>query len=251
MFENRTYRRQHNKKGLVSFDITVKETNLNIQADTDLSRDAIQAVLDCRAILETHIDAYPDFGASLLPLSFDDETQRFDPDFIPEMIHIMMKAGQLANVGPMAAVAGAVAEYTGRALLDRSDQVVVENGGDIFVKSDTATTITIFANHSPFSMTCGIEITTQADPFGICTSAGTLGHSKSFGKADAAMVFSDSCILADAMATSLGNRIQSTKDIQPAIDWGKTVPGVRGIVIILGEHIGIWGQDMKLIPLTK
>ena len=125
----------------------------------------------------------------------------------------------------------------------------MENGGDIFIKSDTATVFTIFAGTSPFSMTCGIEVARQNEPYGICTSSGTLGHSKSFGRADAAMVFSPSCALADATATAIGNRVKQSSDIQAAIDWGKSIKGIHGIVIILGKDIGVWGESLKLARL--
>lgn len=82
----------------------------------------------------------------------------------------------------------------------------------------------------------------------MCTSSGTLGHSKSFGRADAATVLADSCALADAAATALGNRIQAPRDIEPAIAAGRAMAGVRGIVIILGGQIGLWG-DLQLVRL--
>ncbi len=241
MFENRTYRQQHRKKGLTAFEITVKETNLNIQAGTDLSKTAVKAVLDCRNTIENYIRFNSAFARSLIPLPL--------PDTAPEIIRKMILAGQLARVGPMAAVAGTIAQYTGIRLLEETGEVLVENGGDIFVKSDTKTRFTIYAGDSPFSMTCGIEIKKQEHAYGICTSSGTLGHSKSFGTADAAMVFSNSCALADAAATALGNRINKYDDIQAALDWGKTIDGVRGMVIIKGEKIGMSGQDLKLIRL--
>ena len=241
MFENRSYRRLHRKKGLTAFEVTVKETNLNIQADMDLSREAAGAVVGCRQIIEAYIREHPEFSASLSPVKKNARA--------PELIRTMLAAAQAAGVGPMAAVAGTVAEYTGRKLLNQTRQVMVENGGDIFVKSDTPTVFGIFAGASDFSMSCGIEIATQSRPYSICTSSGTLGHSKSFGRADAAMVFSDSCALADAMATALGNRVETPEDIEPAIAWGKTIDGVRGMVVILGENIGIWGKDLKLTAL--
>ncbi len=241
MFENRTYRHHHQKEGLTAFEITVKETNLNIQAGTDLSETAVKTVLDCRNTIENYICLNPKFARSLTPLPL--------PDTAPEIIREMILAGQLARVGPMAAVAGTIAQYTGIRLLEKTGQVLVENGGDIFVKSDTKTRFTIYAGKSPFSMTCGIEIKKQEQAYGICTSSGTLGHSKSFGTADAAMVFSNSCSLADAAATALGNRIKKSNDIQAALDWGKTIDGIRGMVIIKGKKIGMFGQDLKLVSL--
>ncbi len=241
MFENRTYRKQHQKKGLIPFDITVKETNLNIQAQSDLTDIAIKAALTCRNYIEAYIKLYPGFATSLVPLESHGTA--------PEIIENMLKAASLAGVGPMAAVAGAVAEYTGNALLKYSQQVLVENGGDIFVKSDTETIFGIYAENSPFNLTTGILVGKKDKPYGICTSSGTLGHSKSFGKADAATVLSYSCHLADASATALGNMVNKPADINNAIDRGKSIPGVLGIAIIKGESIGLWG-DIKLVRIS-
>ncbi len=241
MFNNRTYRKHHNKKGLVAFDITVKETNLNIQAQTDLTDIAIKAVLRCRNYIETYIKLYPEFATSLVPLK--------ESGTAPNIIEDMIKAGALTSTGPMASVAGVVAEYTGKALLPYSKEVVVENGGDIFIKSDTETIFTVYAENTPFSMTCGILVQKKNKPYGICTSSGTLGHSKSFGKADAVSVLSESCSIADAAATALANKIKIANDIQKTIDTGKNIPGVQGIVIIKEENIGLWG-DLKLVKLS-
>lgn len=241
MFENRFYRKQHRKKGLVSFDVTVKETNLNIQAATDLSDLAVKSILNCRNRIESYIAICPEFATSLVPLQ--------TPGPVPLIIRTMIEAATLARVGPMAAVAGAVAEYTGQSLLACSREVLVENGGDIFIKSDSDTLFRIYAGDSPFSMTTAIQVKKRKAPYGVCTSSGTLGHSKSFGTADAVTVLSDSCPLADAVATALGNRIKDPDDIKAAIDAGKAIPGVQGIVIIQQEHIGLWG-DLALVKTT-
>ena len=240
MFNNRTYRKHHNKKNLKSFDITVKETNLNIQAQTDLTDIAIKAVLECRNVIENYIKFNPEFATSLEPLK--------ESDTAPKIIQNMINAGLLTGTGPMASVAGIVAQYTGKALLQHSKEVVVENGGDIFIKSNSETIFTVYAENTPFSMTYGILVEKQDTSYGICTSSGTLGHSKSFGKADAVSVLSKSCSLADAAATALANKVKKAKDIQKVIDFGKTIPGVNGIVIIKGESIGLWG-DLKIVSL--
>ena len=242
MFKNRdTYRRVHQpKEGQVSFEITVKETNLSIRADQDLTDQAIRSTLKYRQFIETHILQHPNFAASLTPLP--------DPGPSPEIITEMIGAAQIAGVGPMAAVAGAMAEYVGRDLLEWSKQIMVENGGDIFIKSDTQTIFTIYAGDSPFNMKTGICVAAQERPFALCTSSGTLGHSKSFGTADAVCVLADSCILADAAATALGNRIKTVEDIEIAIQAGQEMKGIRGLVMIKGKQIGLWGE-LKLVRL--
>lgn len=240
MFNNRIYRQQHQKKGLVSFDITVNQTNLNIQAQSDLSQIAIKSVLECRNYIENYIDLYPEFATALKPLN--------PSGILPSVIREMIQAGIKANVGPMASVAGIIAQTAGESLGKFSSEIVVENGGDIFIKSDTDTVFGIYAKDSPFFMTTGIEVKKRSTPYGICTSSGTLGHSKSFGTADAATVLAASCPLADAVATALGNRVLSPDHIKSAIDWGKSIDGVEGMVIIKGQHIGLWG-DLELVRL--
>ncbi len=240
MFNNRTYRSHHKKKGLVSFNITVKETNLNIQAQTDLTDIAIKAVLNCRNYIENYIKLYPEFATSLVPLK--------QSETAPKIIKKMIKAGKLTGTGPMASVAGIVAEQTGKALLPYSREIIVENGGDLFIKSDTETIFTVYAENTPFSMTCGILVGKQDTSYGICTSSGTLGHSKSFGKADAVSVLSESCSLSDAAATALANKVTKAGDIQKTIDIGRAIPGIKGIVIIKGENIGLWG-NLKIVKL--
>jgi len=242
MFEDRhAYRRYHEKPGLISFEITVKETNLNIQAQTDLTDQAIRATLKYRQYIETHILQYPEFSTALSPLP--------SPALAPGIIIAMTEAARQANVGPMAAVAGAMAEYVGKNLLDLSDEVVVENGGDIFIKSNTETVFSIYAGNSPLSMTTGILVEKQNTPFAMCTSSGTLGHSKSFGAADAVSVLAPSCCLADAAATALCNRVKTQGDIEKTIHLGKQIQNIQGIVIIKGKQIGLWG-DLKLVRLT-
>lgn len=242
MFEDRrVYRRQHQKKGLVSFDITVKETNLNVQAQTDLSDQAIRAALKYRQYLETHIRQHPEFATALSPLPL--------PQIAPAIVMEMISASIKANVGPMAAVAGAMAEHVGRDLLAFSPEILVENGGDIFVCSASETVFSIYAKDSPLSMTTGILVEPQDTPFAMCTSSGTLGHSKSFGTADAVSVMAASCSLADAAATALCNQVKNKNDIEQTLHTGQQIQGIRGIVIIKGEHIGLWG-DLKLVRLS-
>ena len=78
-------------------------------------------------------------------------------------------------------------------------------------------------------------------PRAVCTSSGTIGHSLSLGVADAVCVVSESCPLADAAATAIGNRVEGAGDIQGAIDWGRGISGVDGIVVVIGDKMGAWG----------
>ena len=114
----------------------------------------------------------------------------------------MIEAGQKAGVGPMAAVAGAIAECVGRELLAFSPEIIIENGGDIYLKCLKKRVVGIFAGKSPLTGKIGLEIDAKDTPLGVCTSSGTVSHSLSFGKADAAVAIAPSATLADAAATA-------------------------------------------------
>ncbi len=160
------------------------------------------------------------------------------PRIIKDMISESCKAG----VGPMATVAGAIAQYVGENLLSESSEIIVENGGDIFLKSHCRRVVAIYAGDSIFTQQIALEIEPDETPLGICTSSGTVGHSLSFGNADAVVIYSPSAILADAAATATCNLVKSHSDIEKAVDFARSINGVRGVVIIFGDKLGIWGK---------
>jgi len=236
-YQPRIYRHWVEGKDLAEFTVTVKETDLYIKATSNLQRKAQRLVLKYRKQLEQYIEKNQDFLTSLKPLPI--------PPNAPHIVLDMIEAGRKANVGPMAAVAGAVAEYVGRELLEFSPEIIVENGGDIFLKTTRRRVIGIYAGNSTFTGKLGLEINPQDTPLGVCTSSGTVGHSLSFGKADAVVVTAGSATLADAAATAICNKVSKPNDINDAIEFGRNIVGLRGIIIILGSNIGVRG-DIKL-----
>ena len=240
MKSERHYRSWLARDGLVPFRVTVQETDLYILAQTPLEREAQEAVIHLRHQLEEYIKANPLFQTSLDPLSDDPRA--------PKIVKELLDASQKAGVGPMAGVAGAMAEFVGKELIASTPEVVVENGGDIFMQSSTERKIGLFAGESPLNMKVGVRIPPDRTPLGICTSSGTVGHSTSFGKADAVCVISPSCTLADAAATALGNRVGGKRDIERVLEEGQKISGVDGIVIIVGDALGVWG-DYELVKL--
>jgi ApbE superfamily uncharacterized protein (UPF0280 family) len=141
-----------------------------------------------------------------------------------------------------------MAEWVSKDLLKLSTQVIVENGGDIYLATSKGRTIGIYAGNSPLSFKIGITISPEETPLGICTSSGTVGHSLSFGKADAVCILSKSAALADAAATAVGNLIREKNDIGLGLERGKEIEGVLGTLIIVGDKMGVWG-NIKLIQL--
>lgn len=151
----------------------------------------------------------------------------------------------------MAAVAGAVAEYVGVRCADfTSGEVIVENGGDIFICIERRPLISaIWAGKSPLSGRIGLRITPEATPLGICTSSGTVGHSRSFGTADAVTILSRSTALADAAATAVGNMVKTEMDIDAALEYMGGIKEIIGGVIIKGTRLGAWG-GVELAPVS-
>ncbi len=233
-FRERAYRGLVAEKGLVSFQVQVKETDLFIQSQRDLRETAYQAVLRYRYQLETYIQDHPDFFHSLTPLPWD--------DFAPPLVKEMLRAAKAARVGPMAGVAGAMAEFVGRDLLRGSPEIIVENGGDLFIRSARDLKVAIFAGPSRLSLRVGLRISEAAEGLGICTSSGTVGPSLSFGKADAACVLSSSAALADAAATAVGNAVKTPGDLAAGLETAQKIEGVIGVVLIIGEKLGAWGK---------
>ncbi|MGA2367984.1 MAG: UPF0280 family protein [Dehalococcoidia bacterium] len=240
MYEQRTYRHKIKGSGLVSFTAKVKETDLFILAQSELSGETLFLIDEYRRPLEKYIRSHPLFLHSLEPLSVDEAA--------PEIVRLMARAGKAARVGPMAAVAGAMAELVGNRLLEYSQEVIVENGGDIFMKISKRRRIGIFAGDSPFTGKLALEIDPKGTPLGICTSSGTVGPSLSLGSTDATIVLSRSAALADAAATAIGNLVKTVDDIQDALNYGREIKDVTGIVIVMGGRMGAWG-DIKLIKI--
>ncbi len=237
----RFYRCWSEDRDLVSFTVVWKESDLLVRTTRPLQRKAFRALVKYRDMIECYVKNHPEFVTALQPISLHDDA--------PAIVLVMAEAGRKAGVGPMAAVAGAIAEAVGRDLMSYSKEVIVENGGDIFLKTSKRREIGIYAgDDSPFSGSLALEIQPEDSPMGICTSSGTVGHSLSFGKCDASIALSRSTALADAAATALGNLVVDTADIPKAIEFGKNIDGLDGMVIMKGDRIGAWG-NVRLVSL--
>jgi uncharacterized protein len=228
------YRNWVKNKDLISFRIIQGETDCLISAGVDLENKARRIIDKYRRMLKKYIDSHPQFLTTLEPLEVEKEA--------PRIIRLMSEASHAAKVGPMASVAGAIAQFTGEELAPYSHEIIVENGGDIYINSKHNRLIGIYAGDSPLSGKIGFELQAKDFPLGIGTSSGTVGHSLSFGKADAVIILAKSAILADAAATSTANIIFTAGDIAAGIEHAKNIRGTEGIIIIKDEKIGIYGK---------
>lgn len=234
MDQPRTYRNWIRDGDLISFHVAVKETDLYLRAKRNLREEALRAIVEYRTSLEQYIELHPQFLTAMEPIPVAEDA--------PQMVREMAEAAQRVGVGPMASVAGAIAERVGRELMKLSPEVIVENGGDIFLHIQRKRTVGVYAGDSPFSGGLALEIEPEGTPMGICTSSGTVGHSISLGRADAVIVLSQSTALADAAATATANTVKKVGDIPSGIAFARGILGLRGVVIIKDDRIGVWGQ---------
>ena len=229
------------RDGLCSFRVRHLETDLLIQAEEDISARVSGWVVEARTAIEFYAKEHQGFLESYIPLPED--------PFAPPPVKEMLRAGTAAGTGPMAAVAGAIAQFVCRkAASVLSGEIIVENGGDTCFRTNAPVTVAIWAGSSPFSGKVGIRCGPPGEFLSVCTSSGTVGHSRSFGKADAVTVISADAALADAVATAVGNMVKTRKDVAPAIQRLGQFPGILGGVIIKADQIGAWGE-IELINL--
>ncbi len=238
-YSRREYRQGLCPAGMKAFTLAVKETDLWIALEKEartatLAAEIEQFIWQERRILEGYIQRDPLFGKTLEP-------HLVAPD-APVIAREMARAANLAGVGPMATVAGAFAQRVGQAVLRRSRQVIVENGGDIFSRCDRPLSVGVFAGSSPFSQRVVLQVPPREEPRGICTSSGRVGPSFSRGEADAAVVLAADALLADAVATAAANRVRGGQGLEEALAFARQVPGVEGVLIIREDRLAAWGE---------
>lgn len=218
----------------------LKETIVTIAADDPAHIEAAkEAIRIHRAALETYIISDPYFQITLEPYEC--------PKNAPEVVRRMAKAGHTMGIGPMSAVAGTISALAVEAMVKAGAKyAIVDNGGDIALINDRPVVVGIYAGQSPIK-NLGLIFEPRDSITGICTSAGTVGPSISFGMADAAAIFSDDVSLADAAATALGNEVEIGKEsVEASFKVVKDVPGIKGALVIQGEYIGMWGKVPKI-----
>lgn len=230
-----------------SFRSAYRETDLWVAIDLDhYSEAAVRFTMDrilyYREILEKHIAAHPEFRDSLTPV--------IAPGGVHPLISDMSEAALVAGTGPMSAVAGAVAEYVCNDLLTEfeADEVIVENGGDIYMKLTAPVAVAVHAGDSPLSDKIALQIKPEETPLALCCSSGTVGHSLSFGMADACMIACRSGAEADAFATSFCNRVKNEGMVHEVTEKAISEPHIISAVIIAGDRLGIGGHiEVKIL----
>lgn len=216
----------------MAFEVAVGETDLMVLAESELREEARAAAKIARRQIQSHAALAPEFLSAREPLP--------TPGGLPHIVAAMYRAGHIAGTGPMAAVAGALAEYVARDLSAHSEQVIVENGGDLFMISARERLVAVTAPGS--ELDGRIALAVPPGERGICTSSGTVGHSASAGCADAVVIAAPDAATADAIATATANRVSAPGDVESAVEWARERADVQQVLIICGDAVGAWGQ---------
>lgn len=246
-YQPRLYREAMGNSRWTSFRSAFRETDLWVAIDTghyrkEAERFTMNRIVYFRKVLEEHISLYPEFRDSLTPV--------IAPGGVHPLIEAMSEAALAAGTGPMSAVAGAVAEYVCRDLLKEfdADEVIIENGGDIFMKLAAPATVAVYAGSSPLSEKIALQPGPADTPLSLCCSSGTVGHSLSFGVADACMIACHDGALADAYATAFCNEVKNKEMVHEVTEQALKIPEIISVVIIAGDKVGIGGSiEIKVV----
>jgi len=238
MHTRRFYRHNSPSWG-TAFNVKHHASDLHILADSDLSEMAYAILVKLRNDLDRHIMEHSEFLYSLSPVE--------QPDQCPLIAEMMYSASRMTGTGPMAAVAGAVAELTGRELIKSSSSVIIENGGDIWLDVKDTVIASVYTSNIHFRENIAIRISPGQMPCSLCTSTSRLGHSLSFGKADSVTIIADDGAVADAAATMTCNMVLAEDDIETALKQALSIEGVKGGLIIFRDKLVLQG-DIELAP---
>lgn len=239
---DRTYRDAvRPQEGEVRFRVGVEQTDLLVVAEKDLQAEIAAFVTQVRGELKTWIMFHPEFAESLEPVAVDPAA--------PEVIRAMAEAAAICGVGPMAAVAGAVAQAVGDRFAGESPNLLVENGGDTYLCSTRERVVALLAEPDSGAM-LGLRIEADAFPVAVCASSATIGHSLSLGSGDLVAVRARDARLADAAATALCNVLREKSDLNRVINEAKRLAahGLQGVFAQLGDTMAAWGE-IELVAL--
>lgn len=194
-----------------------------------------------RAILEEYLRRHPFFQHSLEPVAVKEDA--------PEVARRMARAANKVGVGPMAAVAGAMAQLAVEAALRAgAEEAIVDNGGDIYLQAVEPVIIGLYPGKAGEIGQLAFSLQASDTPLSICSSSGKMGHSLSLGECDLATIVAKDASLADAAATLAANLVKNVCDVEHALNQMVSIEGISGVMIVKNGHVGLAG---KLPPLVR
>ena len=227
--------------GEVRFQVAMEQTDLLIVAEKDMRTEIASFVFRVRGEIKNWIMFHPEFAASLEPVDV--------PGDAPDIVRGMAEAARMCGVGPMAAVAGAVAQAVGEAFVAQSPNILVENGGDIYMNSTRERVVALLAEPDS-GASIGLRIEAGSFPAAVCSSSATIGHSLSLGAGDLVAVRARDARFADAAATALCNELKSEADIDRVLKRARELAeyGLDGVFAQYDKKVAAWG-DLELVAL--
>ncbi|MDI6450084.1 UPF0280 family protein [Anaerobaca lacustris] len=197
-----------------------------------------------RQILEDYIRRHPAFGASFEPVELLPEA--------PEVARRMAQAARAVGVGPMAAVAGAMAQWAAEAGLKAgAAEAIVDNGGDIYLQAAGPVIVGLHAGMGKPANRLAFSLQPADTPVAICSSSGRMGHSTSLGQCDLATVVARDAALADAAATLAANLVRTVEDVDAALEHIVAIDGIDGLVVVKDDRVGLAGHLALLVRLPS
>ncbi|MCU0847233.1 MAG: UPF0280 family protein [Spirochaetes bacterium] len=240
-YRERLYRDFEDTARWKTFRVKIETSDLYIRSGCEVAERAAAILCELRKSIRRHIKIQPSFLTSFDPV---ERTAEY-----PVVVGMMYEASERAGVGPMASVAGAIARALGESLLDETPEMIIENGGDIWMRLADPAVVCVYSGEFSFKDMIGIKITPDKTPCGICTSSGKLGHSFSFGRADAAVIIAEDAAFADALATAACNLVKSEEMAEEAVAFAMK-NGADGAIVICRDRMAVQG-NVELIDLKK
>jgi len=216
----------------------IGQTAVTIISDRKYLKVAKEAIFDARSQIGSKIHQDPFFGTTYEPYRPSDKDDH--------VVRRMCDASLLASVGPMAAVAGAIAEHAVTAMRDAgSEYAIVDNGGDVAIVCDRDVNIGMYADVNGRRLS--IRIPPTDDVLGICSSSASVGPSVSLGRSDISTVISRNVTLADACATTLGNLIKERQNMEEHLETVCSIDGITGCLAYCDGVLGMCGDVPELV----
>ncbi|MCX7591532.1 MAG: UPF0280 family protein [Kiritimatiellae bacterium] len=195
-----------------------------------------------RSVLEQYIEQHPEFQRALCPICVASDA--------PEVVRRMSASAASVGVGPMAAVAGVMAQLACEAgIAAGAHEAIVDNGGDIFIVARHTVIIRLFSGRAAIGNRLAFLVNPSETPVAVCSSSGTMGHSLSFGRCDLATIVARDGGLADAAATEAANQVQTAADLERVLKQVLKIEGVQGAILVKDNHVALGGRLPQLIKV--
>ena len=233
---------------LHEYNMIQDESKIHMRSDSKGAiLKAVDRIKDQREMLLGYIRNHAEFRYALRPVKVSHDA--------PIIVRRMAKSAAVADVGPMASVAGALADLAVESMLEHGARVaVLENGGEIAIRTEQPISVAILSSSLNLSGKVGFYITREDCPLGMATSSSKTGHAISFGEADSVTVVAGNASLADAAATAICNSVSGgnlKESIQMGLRRCREIPGVRGALIIRDGHVGLTGRLPRMIRVKE